>query len=217
MNRNKLYNIIYGTVVILFIAVIGYFGILGILSSIDNSNNGLKGIDSVRDTISIVGIGTSYNGGISGTVAPTIFQFASSSDETYWDSTLIGFPHLYGATTTVYLENRSADRISFNGVYKGITAASSFVFEISGSNDSDCGQTMSNSADWYPVNATTTENTAILIDEDNTFTINPADTASTTFAFTIKDVNYNCTRLKFYTNSTTDASLLYVEATLKEN
>lgn len=215
---------------ILFLIVGGIIGglitykvVSGDKEAIQSEEEAMKGIDSSRDTFPIVGTGTNINGGVaSSTARSTIFQFASSTDETYWD-TSNDWPNLCGSTSTVRFLNRKADLITINGVFKGAETASSFVFEIAGSNSAGCNNASSTTnmaVNWYPMPfsaATSTPTSAIIIGEDGTNTISPGSTASTTFAFTIRDVNYTCTRMKFYNNSTTDESLLYVEATLKEN
>lgn len=207
---------------ILFIIIIALISIvIGLLLLQNNEQEEvMEGSSNVRKTFSIVGTGTDINDGvIASSTASTfteIFQFASSTTETWWD-TANNWPNFYGSTSTVRFLNEKADLITVNGVFKGLRDSSFFIFEIAGSNDASCNSA-SVGVNWYPIptpRATSTLESSIIYN-DNAITVSPGSTASTTFAFTLEDINYDCTKLTFYNNSTTDESLLYVEVSLKK-
>jgi len=148
--------------------------------------------------------------------ASTAFQFASSTDKTYWDTLKSDYPNKYGATTTAFVFVGDSEMATFNIWFKPKYIGSKLVYELSASNDSDCQNASStlNVANWFPLPVIATTTVSEIKDiQEKVFTAPAVSTYK--WSFTIDDINYQCLKLKFSTNSTTDFSFLYANTVLK--
>jgi len=174
------------------------------------------------EALDLIGTGIAFNGGVASTVPATIFQFTSSTDQLYWNTTS-SQPALYGATTTAFIVMGNASYLSFDMFYSPATASSSATCEFTASNDSGCGygDPNSNTSEWYPLplQATTTPSDASATQATSSIVLGDVTTVGAVddvkHSLTIKDVNYECARIQCYNSSTTDPSLLYVNARIR--
>ena len=145
----------------------------------------------------------------------TMFQFPSSTDMTYWDTNIANFPHERGPTTTPSINVSGADEVLYTFHYESLTLDSQLYYDFSYSNDAGCGNASStlDVANYTPLpSSSTTE--SLYSPTSNTFI--PGIAGSYDWGVLVKDVAYNCLKLTASTNSTTDASYLYITAALGE-
>lgn len=163
--------------------------------------------------------------GIGIATTTTMYQFASSSNRTYWDTIYNPFPNKYGATTTAYLLTEQASGWTLYGEMNATNTDSLLKLEFAVSNDAGCNEASStlNMALWYPMpdKATSTPDHYALTNENfnmasTTKTIKPGSTQKKTFAYKFDEINYRCARITAYNSSTTDDSTIYFYAILNE-
>ena len=154
----------------------------------------------------------------------TMYQYASSTNENWWTNTSVDFPYsLYGATTTSYFRLGKADIWTLNGFFNPLYAGSKLTIELSASDSNGCDNTTiaDNTAFWYPmpISATTTESALTpsnLIVASTTITLTAGGRDLETFSIPFTDINYQCVKVVTYNSSTTDDSLLWLYATVRD-
>jgi hypothetical protein len=214
--------------VIIFILVIG---LLSILSYRELAGDKVEpteeetslGVSGPR-IIDLIGTGNVRLGDIcSYGTSTTLFQFASSTTETWWDTKLSGYPQYYGATPTAAFLVKDAELVTFNYVYHILTdhAATTLTCEYAVSNSDNCNNASStlNTAIWMPVPAEATSTQQVweyAITASSSFSFAPAAVGDYEWAHTFSNINYKCMELKCYNASTTADNTLWVTATLKE-
>jgi len=177
------------------------------------------GVGSSYDTKNLIGTGFAINSGIASTTdQSTVFQFPTSTNDVYWDTHTDRNPQLMAPTSSPILETKNAELITFNVYYKPAIAASELLLSLFASNQSGCQVASStlNSVEWFnvPLQATTSPGYVATTGSATTSILFTGDNM-VKHSFTIKDINYNCLKLVVSNNSTTDGSLLYVNARIK--
>ena len=174
--------------------------------------------------INLIGTGNVRLGDIAsyGT-STTLFQFASSTDETYWDTPFSSYANFYGATPTAAFMVKDAELVTVNYVYHILTdhAATSLTCEYAVSNSSGCDNASStlNTAIWRPIPpvATSTQQAwEYALTASSTFSFAPAATGDYEWSHTFDYINFRCMQVKCYNGSTTADNTLWVHAALGE-
>lgn len=184
--------------------------------------------------LNLIGTGTWYGNGIAtstdaaGTrvAPPTIFQFNSSTNDLWWNTTYTNYPHTYGPTPTAAFLINGAEAVTFDVWYQPTTTDSFVELRLFGSNDDGCNNASStlNLSHWFSMPVVPTTSPAITL-----ISIDPGAAASTTLAkiapgalgvhtYSIalpeEWLNFNCLQLQAFNSSTTDVSLLWVEVSI---
>jgi len=165
----------------------------------------------------LMGTGNAFNDGIATTTGTTqtIFSFASSTDETYWD-TNTDFPQFYGATPTAPLlvNGKSIWTISYEYVPSNLSSTMTCKYEGSIDDSCDIKNPTYNTAIWKPLPTTTATGTPGVITADTSFTTTSGLNSTTTWEHMFSTINQKCVKLTCYNASTTDPSLLYIKSIL---
>ena len=170
-------------------------------------------------SVDLIGTGRDLNGGVASTTAQaTIFQFASSTDDTYWDeNNPERFPDkLMTATATASMILNNADSVTFEFTYNPFVAASVMSCSFFQTNDTGCESNATSTAELYPLtlNASTTPSDIGSVGVATT-TIEFTGDTEVKHTLTIDSINARCLILQCGNASTTDGSLLYVNARTK--
>jgi len=210
--KNKASNVIISIALILILGLVAY----GLFTNRDQETDqgARRGTTSHnKDVIDLVGTG--YTASSTSFATQTLFQFASSTDETYWDTGLDNYPQYYGNTTTASFLVDNADFLTFNIYFIPENTSSTLDITWAGSNDPGCDNASStlNGAEWFPLQLTATTTPSADVVSQTTIARSFAPAVSTTvkYSLTLEKLNYDCLRLQASNASTTDSSLLHIE------
>ena len=206
-------KIIIGMLIVVALVVGGYFGYTNLK---DQSFGATTQYGNAYDLVYENLIGTGLTASSTSLMNQTFFEFASSTDKTYWDTETRDYPQYYGATPTAQFLTRNADAITLNIAFDPKDATSKLDYLLQYSNEDSCGNASSTlaTAYWYKLPTEKSTTTPWINTADNTYEITGlSDTLYT--GLTISDINYKCLKVQFYNSSTTDNSLLKVDATFK--
>ena len=232
--------ILIGLIIVIITILIASFVLTAkiILDQDRNGNIVLKARSSggggsggyVPEVSNVIGTGYDLNSGYgSSTDQSTIFQFASTTGETYWNTLDgVGTP-MFGTTPTAIVITDS-DLTTFEIYYNPENNTSTAIMELFATNDPNGGtasSTLATGVEWYPANgyivgATTSPANVLNSSATTTLTLShDGSLGSTTAAdevktaFTLNTTNITYLKVRAYNNSTTDGSLLFIKSIKK--